>query len=114
MEVGADVFRPIIHYSFHLLVPFIFAKLFWNKNWWKAGLIMVASMLIDLDHLLADPVFDPNRCSIGFHPLHTLWAGIFYCGLLGVPSWRLRAVSVGCLLHLFTDFIDCLLGGLWP
>jgi hypothetical protein len=67
-----------------------------------------------LDHLLADPVFDPNRCSIGFHLLHTLWAGIFYGGLLGVPSWRLRAVSVGCLLHLFTDFIDCLLGGLWP
>jgi hypothetical protein len=45
MEVGADVFRPIIHYSFHLLVPFIFAKLFWNKNWWKAGLIKGSEMV---------------------------------------------------------------------
>jgi len=27
-------------------------------------------MLVDLDHLLATPVPDPTRCSIGFHPLH--------------------------------------------
>ncbi|MFA7425346.1 MAG: DUF6122 family protein [Desulfosarcinaceae bacterium] len=114
MEGSSDVFRYIIHYSFHLLVPFVFAKLFWKKNWWKAALIMLATMLIDLDHLLADPIFDPNRCSIGFHPLHSLWAGICYFGLLAVPSWKWRAVSVGCLWHLCTDFIDCLLGGLWP
>lgn len=113
MEDSSDIFRHIIHYSFHLLMPFVFAKLFWKKNWWKAALIMLATMLMDLDHLLADPIFDPNRCSIGFHPLHTLWAGIFYCGLLAIPSWKWRAVSVGCLWHLCTDFIDCLLSGLW-
>ena len=112
MEIVSDVHRYVIHYSFHLLVPFVLSKLFWKENWWKAGIIMVGTMVIDLDHLLVDPVFDPNRCSIGFHSLHTHWAGIIYGGLLVVPSWTLRAVAIGCLWHLCTDGIDCLLGGL--
>lgn len=113
MEGNIDVLRHLIHYSLHLLVPFALGWLFWRENWWKAGAIMVSTMLIDLDHLVADPVFDASRCSLGFHPLHTWWAAIAYCGLLAIPSWKWRAVSVGCLWHLCTDFIDCLLGGLW-
>ena len=89
-------------------MPFLFAKLFWTKNWWHAGLIMVATILIDLDHLFAVPIFDSSRCSIGLHPLHTTWAALFYCSLLAFPSWKLRAISLGCLWHLFTDLIDCL------
>jgi len=114
MEANSDLVRHIIHYAFHLLVPFIFAKLFWKENWWKAGLIMMSTMLIEFDHLLADPIYDIARCSIGNHPLHTLWAGIIYFGLLAIPSWKWRALAVGCLWHLFTDFIDCVMGGLWP
>lgn len=113
MELGGEIVRQIIHYSCHLLVPFVFAKMLFKEQWLKAGLIMVATMLIDLDHLLADPVFDPGRCSIGFHPLHTMWAGIIYCSLLFIPSWKVRTISVGCLWHLCTDAIDCLLGGIW-
>ena len=112
MEIVSDVNRHIIHYSFHLLAPFVFGKLFWKEKWWKAGLIMVSTMVIDLDHLLANPIFDPDRCGIGFHPLHTLWAGIVYGGLLAVPSWKVCAVAIGCLWHLCTDAMDCLLGGL--
>ena len=37
MEILGDVNRHIIHYSFHLLMPFVFGKLFWKENWWKAG-----------------------------------------------------------------------------
>jgi hypothetical protein len=73
---------------------------------------MVGTMVIDLDHLLADPIFDPDRCGIGFHPLHTLWAGIVYGGLLAVSAWKVRAVGIGCLWHLSTDAIDCQLGGI--
>ncbi len=113
MNIDIDVFRYIIHYTFHLLAPFVYGKLFRRKNWWKAGLIMVGAMVIDMDHLLADPVFDPGRCSIGLHPRHTLWAGIVYAGLLAVPSWKWRAVAVGCIWHLCTDAIDCQLGRLW-
>ena len=113
MEVDIATFGHIIHYAFHLLVPFVFGKLFWKENWWKASLIMVGTMGIDLDHLLADPIFEPSRCSIGFHPLHTQWAGGVYGGLLAIPSWKWRAVAVGCLWHLCTDAIACMLGGLW-
>lgn len=107
-----EVLRHVVHYAFHLLVPLLFARLFWKQHWRKAALIMIATLLIDLDHLLADPVFDPNRCSIGFHPLHTLWAGLLYASVLLIPSWKWRAFAVGCLWHLATDAIDCQLGGL--
>lgn len=66
---------------------------------------MLATMLIDLDHLLADPVFDPNRCSIGFHPLHSFVAIGFYFILAFIPKTRI--VAVGLLLHMATDFQDC-------
>ncbi|QDV50901.1 DUF6122 family protein [Gimesia fumaroli] len=111
MEAVPDVVRHLIHYSCHLLVPFLIARLFWKEHWVQAGLIMLATMLIDVDHLLADPIFDPHRCSLGFHPLHTWWAAAVYAALLLIPSWRWRAVAVGCLWHLATDGIDCLLGG---
>ncbi|MEJ2040134.1 MAG: DUF6122 family protein [Desulfosarcinaceae bacterium] len=113
MEADIEIFRHTIHYGFHLLVPLVFAKLFWKENWWKAWLIMVGTMAIDFDHLLADPVFDPSRCSIGFHPLHKVWAGGVYGAGLAIPSWRWRAVAWGCLWHLCTDAIDCTIGGLW-
>jgi hypothetical protein len=112
MEINIEIFRHAIHYGFHLIVPFVLGRLFWKQNWWQAGLIMTAMSAIDLDHLLADPVFDPDRCSIGFHPLHTLWAGVVYGGLLAIPSWKWRAVGVGCLWHLCTDAIDCMIAAI--
>ncbi len=113
MNADPDVFRHIIHYALHLMMPFAFGRLVWREKWWKAGLIMVSTMVIDLDHLLADPIFDSGRCSIGFHPLHSIWAGIVYVGLLAIPSWKLRVLGVGGLWHLCTDAIDCFLGGVW-
>ncbi len=71
---------------------------------------MVSTMVIDLDHLLADPIFDPDRCGVGFHPMHTIWAAIAYVVLFFFPSWKLKAIAVGCLFHLFTDSVDCYLG----
>ena len=112
MELVSDFLRHIIHYASHLLMPFLWGKLFWREKGLKAGAIMLATMAIDLDHLLADPIFAPDRCGIGFHPLHTHWAGFVYMGLLAAPSWQVRAVGLGCLWHLSTDAIDCLLVGL--
>jgi hypothetical protein len=59
-----------IHYSFHFLVPLLITFLFFRENWKKIYLIFLMSMLIDLDHLLATPIFKADRCSINFHPLH--------------------------------------------
>lgn len=62
-------------------------------------------MVIDIDHLLADPVFHPNRCSIGFHPLHSYYAIAGYIGLL---FWKkTRIIGLALLWHIFTDQIDC-------
>ena len=101
--------KPLIHYAFHFIVPVFIARALFKDNWVKAYLLMLATMLIDLDHLLATPIFDSNRCSIGYHPLHTIYAALFYLILFFSPDLRLKAVSIGCLWHLSTDYIDCLL-----
>ena len=67
---------------------------------------MLATMLIDVDHLLADPIFSPNRCSINFHPLHSYWAIVIFVFLAYFKKTRI--IGVGLLLHIITDSIDCL------
>ena len=72
-----------------------------------AWAIMILTMVIDLDHLMANPIFDPNRCSVNFHPLHSYWAlGVYFVLFL---IRKTRILGVGLLLHILTDFIDCLL-----
>ncbi|HCY80761.1 MAG TPA: hypothetical protein DHV22_03720 [Xanthomarina gelatinilytica] len=64
-------------------------------------------MLIDLDHIFANPMFDPNRCSIQFHPLHTYYAiGIYV--LLLIPK-KIRLIGLGLVIHILADTIDCLM-----
>ncbi|MDN3645528.1 DUF6122 family protein [Pontixanthobacter aestiaquae] len=101
------VLQLISHYAGHFLVPFLLGRLFWREHWLKAGLLICATIVIDVDHVLADPIFDPNRCSIGFHPLHTWPAALVYGALLLVPRWWARAIGLGCLLHLAVDAVDC-------
>lgn len=101
-----------IHYGFHFLMPFAIARVvFGRERWLTAALLMIAANIIDADHLLATPIFDPNRCSIGFHPLHSGGAALAYSFLLLVPSWKLRAFALGCLWHLVTDSLDCWMQG---
>jgi hypothetical protein len=104
----SEIIKHITHYSLHLVLPFIIAYFLFKKKWKIAGIIMVSTILIDLDHILANPIFDPNRCSIGFHPLHTLLALLVYFLILFIPSWRCRAIAIGCILHFVTDAIDCI------
>jgi Family of unknown function (DUF6122) len=97
--------RSIVHLALHFAVPLAIALAFFRARWRSAFLIMIATMLIDLDHLLATPLYDPHRCSIGFHPLHTWPAMIVYVGLL-VPK-RTRLVGIGLAIHMVLDGIDC-------
>ncbi len=101
-----EILRFSLHYGLHYLLPFAIAFIFFRKHFWKASLLMFLANLIDLDHLLASPVFDPNRCSMGFHPLHSYWAIGTYIVLLLFPKTRILAI--GLVLHICTDFIDCL------
>lgn len=89
----------------HFIVPGLIAYLFFRKNWKKVWLIFIVTMLVDLDHLIAIPIFDSTRCSINFHPLHTYYAIAFYFLLLFLPKTRI--IAIGLLFHMLTDFIDC-------
>ena len=97
--------RTVSHLAFHFAAPLMVAAIFYRNQWQKAFLIMAATMLVDLDHLLADPIFDPNRCSIGFHPLHSEWAIGGYALALFIQP--LRLVALGLLIHMGVDGSDC-------
>ena len=101
-----SVIQLILHYSLHFLFPFLIAWIFYREKWLKVGLIMVSTMLVYLDHLLASPIFDPIRCSINYHFFPTYCAIGFYAILLFSPKSRI--VAIGLLLHVATDFQDCL------
>jgi hypothetical protein len=83
------------------------ARFYFKEKWLRAWLVMALTMAVDLDHLLADPVFNPDRCSIGFHPLHSYPALIAYCIFSFIPATRIA--GTGLLLHMAVDFGDCLL-----
>ena len=98
--------KTLVHYGLHFVFPAVLALVFFPLMWQTAYLIMLATMLIDLDHLLATPVFDPLRCSVGYHPLHSFYAIPVYALLFLLPATQI--VAVGVLFHLLTDTVDCL------
>lgn len=100
--------QTVLHYFLHFGFPFIIAFGFFRKDWKKVYLILIATMLVDIDHLLAEPIFESNRCSINFHPLHTYYAMIVYVALLFFRR-PFNIIGIGLLFHMFTDFIDCLI-----
>jgi hypothetical protein len=89
----------------HALVPLLVAWVFFRDQWRRATLIMIATMIVDIDHLLAVPIYDPQRCGIGFHPLHTLPAILVYAALVLPKATRL--IGIGLLIHMALDGIDC-------
>lgn len=97
--------RELVHYGLHFLLPLGIGLLAAPGNRVKVTLVLLAGLLIDADHLLADPVFDPDRCSIGFHPLHSYPAIVVYFGLLAFR--RTRLPGLGLLIHIAADAVDC-------
>ena len=94
-----------IHYGLHFIAPAIITFFFFRKQWIKVYLIFLLSMLVDLDHLFATPIFDPNRCSIGFHPLHSYIAiGIYFVGIFFKKT---RIIAIALILHMLADWLDC-------
>ncbi|MFT5161629.1 MAG: hypothetical protein ACI9FJ_000194 [Alteromonadaceae bacterium] len=101
--------RPVLHLILHFCVPAIVARWGYRARFKQAFFIMMATMAVDLDHLLADPLYAPDRCSIGFHPLHTFWPILIYGLLMIFPKTRL--VGIGLIIHMVLDGIDCWLMG---
>lgn len=98
--------RPVFHIFLHFIVPFFIAVIFYRASWKKAWVMMLAGLVIDVDHFLAVPIYAPGRCSLGFHPLHTWPAGLFYSMICIHPKTRL--LGLGFIVHLILDGIDCI------
>jgi len=73
---------------------------------------MSLTLLVDLDHLLATPIYDATRCSIGFHPLHTFIPIGIYLVACFIP--KIRLVGIGLITHMVLDAVDCqMTNGVW-
>ena len=110
----------MLHIALHFLVPALIsvAVALWQspnhvlKRACLPFLLMMSTMVVDLDHLLATPIYDPNRCSIGFHPLHEPLWWVVYVALL-YPK-KTRWLGLGLCLHMGLDAIDCqMTNGIW-
>ena len=101
------MFRFIVHYGIHFFVPIAIGLLFFKEHRTKVIFILLAGIVIDIDHLWADPIFDPERCSIGFHALHSYWAIAVYFGLLFFKKTWIFGLAL--LIHIVADVMDCFL-----
>ncbi|WP_273566516.1 DUF6122 family protein [Maribacter halichondriae] len=98
--------RFLIHYGIHFLVPVAIGFSFFPKEKrMVAILILLAGIIIDVDHLIANPIFDPQRCSIGYHPLHSYFAIICYLVLFIFKKTRLFGLAL--IIHIIADLADC-------
>lgn len=95
--------RAELHIVTHFVVPGLVGWV--ARLGWRPFALMLAANLVDLDHLLATPVYDANRCSLTTHPLHGAVAATIYVLLL-VPG-ATRWLALGLLIHLGLDGIDC-------
>ena len=105
--------RAIIHLALHVLLPGLIALYLKSP---KVFFILVATMVVDVDHLVAVPIYDPGRCSILFHPLHTHWAILLYVGMMLWPKVKgfrhkqdkiIGYIGLGLVLHMVLDGLDC-------
>ena len=92
--------RPAFHLILHVAAPAAAARLAFAERLLRAWVITTTTMIVDLDHLLADPICDPGRCSIGFHPLHSRPAIAVYLVLATIR----HLYSVGNVSGKFLTF----------
>ena len=98
--------RPVMHIISHGVVPAGIAYIIKPENEWKnTALTYLSANVVDLDHLLAQPVYDPERCGINFHPLHSEYA-LFGYGLFALNPLT-KDLGTGLLIHMGLDYIDC-------
>ena len=84
----------------------------YRTRWLSRYALLLAGLAIDLDHLMANPIYSADRCSVGFHPLHTAIPVAIYVLVLLPPKTRL--LGIGLCIHILLDAIDCkMTSGVW-
>ncbi|MGM0636129.1 MAG: DUF6122 family protein [Bacteroidota bacterium] len=100
--------QHFVHYGLHFGAIAIIAYFFDKNNFKINYLILLATMLVDIDHLWANPIFDPNRCSIGFHTFHQpLFITFYVMGMFVFASKKIKLICIGLSFHMLTDYLDC-------
>ncbi len=106
--------RASIHLALHVLIPALVAAFLARGQVKAIFIILMSTMLVDLDHLLAVPIYAANRCSIWFHPLHTLVPILVYSFMMFWPllvkGKKHRVVGwigAGLVIHMSLDALDC-------
>jgi Family of unknown function (DUF6122) len=99
--------QPVVHYSMHFVVPLFIALLIDKNNYLKIFAILLSTMIMDVDHLFANPIFMANRCSINFHFMHHLYWLPIYISLIFFKG-NFRIIGIGLSFHILTDFVDCM------
>jgi hypothetical protein len=95
----------IIHLLFNILIFFIIDKIGFNLN--SADFIfMLASNLIDLDHLRSKPIFKPGRNSFKTHLLHKQWKLVTVLSFIILFIRPISFLGLGILLHFLLDILD--------
>ena len=98
--------QKIIHLSGHYILPLAISYASYGNSWESAAKVMIASNLVDVDHLFAKPIYNPDRCSIGCHPLHSIPS----IGVYSVMAFnqQTQELGIGLLTHMAVDLVDCI------
>lgn len=75
-----------------------------NLNRYDLTLIL-ASNLIDLDHLFSRPIYHPRRNPFITHALHKKWIFIIAISIVFLFIRSTSFLGIGLLAHLFLDYI---------
>ena len=104
---NTDWRHNVFHLALHFIVPLVVALVWYRLDWKKVYLLLMVGLAVDIDHLWASPIYDPTRCSIGFHPLHGAIPIIIYALMFAYSKTRI--IGLGLLLHMALDAIDCIM-----
>jgi len=68
-----------LHTTFAFQFSIMIRIFFFRNDMKRVYLILISTILVDLDHIFAVPIFNESRCSINFHPLHSNEVGMLWC-----------------------------------
>jgi hypothetical protein len=93
------------HLAANLLVYLVLKKAGVDAPNTIDAVLLFSSNLIDLDHLLARPIYHPRRNPFIIHPIHKQWRAVIIISLALLFYRPLMYLGLGLLTHLFLDYL---------
>ena len=97
--------------SFHkLLLPAFLARVRCLKQLENFDIepqfVMFLHLVNQYSKKLSNPIYQADRCSINFHPLHSYYAIALYF-IMSFFRKPFNIIGIGLVLHMISDFTDC-------